>query len=315
MTEPTRTGHAPDDEIYESLTPEDREAQYERLQGELKEHPGYIASRQWQELGRAQRVWSLNTGELLGLLQALEDEEELKIELIQNVRPPDGRVAIMAGLDQRLHNMLAAATSLVDHTRRHMTKYAETAFAEHFEKRNTAVADAPSSMFLRKFRNYLLHVGSAPFNTHAQFPTEHTEFDTIQLDIRLDAASLLTWSGWNATTRTYIGSFPDGVPLAQAVREYAAAMKQLYAWVNEQFEVLHGGDIDEINDLVRRINLTMTSGAWDGREPEKYWAQMEENVKRFDRGEPQIDVRTGQAIEGDELHAMPDDPPKYEAQD
>lgn len=292
-------GSGLNDERYEDLTPEEWQAQHERLERELREHPGQVARRRWDELGRVQMIWVRNTDELLALLQALHVDEELKVELIQNVRPPLGREEIMGQLDQKLHNMLAAATSLVDHTRRHMDKYSESEFAVEFESRNKTVAEAPSSTFLRRLRNYLLHVGNAPFNLHAQFPTDHTDFDTIQLDIRLDPASLLKWDGWNSSSTSYIDSFPEGVPLPETVHEYATAMGGLYEWVARQFEVLHRQDIAGANDLVRRINLTLSAGAWDGRDREKRMTLMEENLRRHDRGEPQIDVRTGEEIVDD----------------
>jgi hypothetical protein len=299
MTESTEHDGAPEDEQYDDLLPDQRTAQWKRLVAELEVHPGSVARERWGELARSQQVWRLNMEELKALLEAVASTEELKVELIQNVRPPAMREAITVAIDQRLHNMLAGATSLVDHARNHLRHYDGSDFATQFEARNKEVAEAPTSVFLRRLRNFLVHVGHAPIAMHAEFPTAQSSFEGIQLEILLDSAALLEWDGWGPVGRAYVQGHPDGIPLATAVEEYRTAMLGLNDWVNNQYEALHRDAIDGANDLVRRINLTMTSGLSDGRDSESFWAGAEENLRRFKAGEPQLDARTGKEIETD----------------
>lgn len=286
-------------EDYEDLMADERSTQYELLKEELRQHPGVIATRRWDELKRSHRTWGLNIIDLRALLLVARDNEELKVELIQNVRAPMVRDAFFAGLDQRLHNMIAGAVSLVDITRGLIKKYPKSHFAHEFESRNSDVANSPGTAFLRKFRNYLLHVGNAPFITTGSVQDADDDKSSFVLVIKLSSEALLADSSfeWNAASRGFIESNPDGILLLETLEEYVAAMEMLYGWIFAQFEILHSDDIDATNDLVRRINLTMTAGAHDGTNMEAFWTHVAENGRRADRGEPQIDFQTGLPIE------------------
>jgi hypothetical protein len=251
----------------------------EALRAQLAVHPGKIARLRWDEVGRSHAVWSRNTQELMALLQAGENQEDLIAELVQNVRAPLIRNEFLAQLDQRLHNMTASAVSLVDHTRKLLKHYPKTAFASAFESRNTVIRDAPSSQFIRRFRNYLLHYGHAPFELTASWSGS----SALNGQITLSRASLLEWADWGASARTFIQDGSDGIRLSSTVQEYAGGLAALYAWTFEQFETLHGADTDGANDLVRRINLTMTGGAHDGRNMESFYKKVEEKLRTYRR--------------------------------
>lgn len=251
----------------------------EALQAQLDAHPGKMARLRWDELGRSHAVWARNTQELVALLQAGENQEDLIAELVQNVRAPLIRNEYLAQLDQRLHNMTASAVSLVDHTRKLLKHYSNSAFASAFENRNAVIRDAPSSQFLRRFRNYLLHYGHAPFELTASWSGP----SAMSGKITLSRSSLLEWGDWGASARTFIQDGSDGIRLSSTVQEYALSLAALYAWTFDQFETLHGADTDGANDLVRRINLTMTGGAHDGRDMESFYKKVEENLRAYRR--------------------------------
>ena len=282
-------------EQYEDLTAEERTAQLKRLQDEHERHPGTVAHRRWEELRRMHETWFRNAQELRRLLLAAKNDEKLKLELIQNVREPVVRKEFMAALDQRLFNLISASIALVDYTRVVVKNYQGSTFARDFNRRNDELAKAPRTVFLRRFRNYLVHVGSAPFEMHAKFGTG--EDDTIEFDLSLSSEALLRqFDEWTAPARTYIQSCGTSVPLLETITAYLDAMDGLYKWTSEQFEVLHSSEIDGANDLTRRINLTMTGGAHEGRDMEKFWEHVAENGRRAKRGEPQLDFQTGEPL-------------------
>ncbi len=142
-------------------------------------------------------------------------------------------------LDQRLHNMVSAAVSVVDLTRGLIDFYPhEPAFTAEWAERSAAVASAPRTQFLRKLRNYLLHFGMAPtMQTMSLAKKSADEWD--DLTIQLSAEGLLRFNGWNATHRKFILSFNGGPPLRQVTVEYAEAMMSLYGWLLGQYKVLH----------------------------------------------------------------------------
>lgn len=265
-------------------------AQVSEAKRRLDESPGQVAWLRWQEVRRSVGVFQRNAAELLAVLNAGESDQELIPELFQNVRPPLVRDEYFARLDQRLHNTLAAAVSLVDHTRRLVNEYEGTGFAEKFGPRNEAVRSADSSVFVRDLRNYLLHYGQAPFVSHVRLSDAGTEGDLIS-EIRIDGPTLVRWSKWSAGSRAFIEASGAELLLTAAIRSYVDAMTDLYRWVFEQFEVLHGNDIDATNALVRELNLTMTGGASDGTDWPERVASMEAQLRdRRDR-EQQADSR------------------------
>jgi len=233
----------------------------EALRQELAQHPGKLARDRWDELRRSTNVFARNVGELRGLLVVAETNEQIAVELIQNMHAPTVRDEYTAQLDQKLHNMIAASVSLVDHTRRLLKCYSDTEFSADFEARNDVVRHAPVAAFLRRLRNYLLHYGMAPFSYSLRV------HDGAGMDSRvtLNSAALLEYSDWGSA-RAYIVASGQEIHLSVAVDQYSAAMRDLYNWVFAQFEGLHGDHTDAANELVRQINLTMTGGLHDFRD-------------------------------------------------
>jgi hypothetical protein len=139
-------------------------------------------------------------------------------------------------LDQRLHNQLASAGSLVDHTRRLLDYYQDDcpAMVAAYRERNTLVTDMKEASFLRDLRNYLLHYGVPPvLQTLSLGPTEA---GTTGHSIKLSAVRLLEWDGWKQRSRAYLSAFGDrdGPVLGEDVAAYANAMSQLFTWLFEQ---------------------------------------------------------------------------------
>jgi hypothetical protein len=120
---------------------------------------------------RVSSSWSVfwrNASELVGLLHSVETDAVASLRLMQALSHEDEELGALnrefrAALDQRLHNLVAAAVSLVDHTRPLIDFYEnDPDFQQEFTGRNTAVATSPRAAFLRRLRNYLVHYGMAP---------------------------------------------------------------------------------------------------------------------------------------------------------
>jgi hypothetical protein len=260
-----------DDTDYASIPADEIPSRVRELECQLRQSRGYIARRRWDELERSRDIWKLNTLELSNLLSAVEQNQLLQMELMQNVRAPIVRDQFRTLLDQKLHNMLAAAVSLVDHTRRFLKNYEATDFASEFETRSVRVRDAPVAVFLRDLRNFLLHVGNAPISMTLNVVTNEDGTQSTTFSVKLVSASLVYGADgrsykWKKLARGFIESNGDSIPLLPTVRHYADLMETLYEWVASQFQVLHKNDTDEADKLVRRLNLTMTRGAFADRE-------------------------------------------------
>jgi hypothetical protein len=264
-------------EDYDAMSPKEAQTQRERLLSDRNRHPEYLVHQAWSALWRSFDVYTDNMSELRALLVAAETDAKLQTELFQNVRAPTVRTAYFRGLDKTLHNALAGAVSLVDHTRRHVAEnFPETIFSKGFEAKNSTVYEMPESAFLRRFRNYLLHVGHAPFKMTGTFASKDDNQGTLTVWL-ISEDLLLAKRSWT------------GIHLLAVVDAYAQAMLNLYRWVFDQQPVLQPNGLSILNEFTRRINLTMTSGAHDGHYMEEFWAHVASNAQAFREGRPQAD--------------------------
>lgn len=272
------------EENYADLSDTERQEQMATLRAELAAHPGALAHRAWRELARSQAIVTANAAELLGVLRAPGQNTELAFELIQNVRPRTVHDQYFMLLDQRLHNLLASVVTLVDHRRRTLDAYEGSTFESEFFERNSRLLAMPATVFVRDFRNYLLHYGHAPMATRVSL--NHAGATTR---LAVDTAALLASTyEWKSGARRLLEDSPDGLELEPTVVAYLEALDDLDRWWAGQFDALHGADVAAADDIVRRLNLTLTAGTSDGRDREMRMAHVAENSARRERGEPQI---------------------------
>jgi hypothetical protein len=194
---------------------------------------------------RSFNVFARNAGELVELLRAVETDVLSSLRLMESTGSGDEeaegfRQEFWGRLDQRLHNMVSAAVSVVDHTRPLVIFYCQdNDFQTAWEERNAAVATSPRALFLRRLRNYLLHYRMAPTMQTMRLGAAKAAEDWDDFTIQLSAVGLLRYDGWNAGHRAFIQSFDGGPPLRQIAVEYAEDMASLYRWLFQQYPALH----------------------------------------------------------------------------
>jgi hypothetical protein len=193
----------------------------------------------WEVVRRSFGVFRRNTTELIELLNIPATNVAVSLELMGDDR--DTTDAFWDELDQRLHNQIAGAVSLVDHTRRFLKYYAAdipTLVAE-YDRRNAIITEMNETAFLRDLRNYLLHYGVAPV-------IQTLELGTTGHSVKLSSARLLEWrkknkKKWSARSNAYLSSFADsdGPVLGRDVAAYANAMSELFHWLFQQRQAVH----------------------------------------------------------------------------
>lgn len=192
------------------------------------------------------------------MLNEIETRDDLAAELFQNVRPPEHRDQILGMLDQRLHNYLASAAALVDHTRRLFGRYSGTPVATEYEHRKEAVARVPVVGFVKDLRNFLLH-RRIPFVGHT-VKIIPGPGGGIRATMEVSVRGLTDWSGWRGPAKAYLRTSGDTIRLSTVPVEYDAQIDALYDWVFAQFGPLHGADIDHLNTLIDEYNWLISGG-------------------------------------------------------
>jgi hypothetical protein len=203
-------------------------------------------SERWTVVGRSWSVFQRNTTELMNLLNTPATDPVVAAHLM--VDDGTGPAPFWEELDQRLHNQLASAASLVDHRRRLLRYYKADfpAFIAEDATRNASVAQMKEGAFLGDLRNYLLHYGSPPLIQSLKLGPNRAGGSGHS--VKLSAARLLEWRKWSAASRDYLASFGerDGPVLGRDVAAYANAMSGLFTWFFQQRQVvMDGGNVPD----------------------------------------------------------------------
>jgi hypothetical protein len=192
-------------------------------------------SERWEVVRRSLIVFRRNTTELIDLLNIPANDIAFSLQLMGDDRETTD--PFWDELDQRLHNQLASAVSLVDHARR-LLKYYESdipTLDEEYRRRNAIITEMNETAFLRDLRNYLLHYGAPPIIQTLNLGSTHGHA------VKLSAARLLEWPKWSARSNAYLSSFAgsDGPVLGRDVVAYANAMSDLFTWLFQQRQAVH----------------------------------------------------------------------------
>ncbi|MEV0811442.1 hypothetical protein [Micromonospora sp. NPDC050200] len=224
------------------------------LLAQTADHPAKQREKEWNGIHLMCRVFEANLADLVNLLEWASKEENA-IEVIQNVRPTPIKDEFFFHLIRHNHNYVAAVGSLIDHTRKFMRDYEDSEFAREYETRKDQLIREGCANFLKDLRNYMLHKGIPPFTFNLR--VENTPLGQISRSrVLLNTAQLLGWPKWSSGSKGFLGQADSGIDLRETVDAYAELVRDLYRWLFEQYEVLHGSDVRSYNQLVTEINLT-----------------------------------------------------------
>lgn len=239
---------------------------------ELRQHPG------WVEYGRCEAIrWSLtavfepNLHELLALLDAASTNQVLALQLIQNTAAPVVADAFHRELAQRLHNYLAAATSLIDHVRRLM-RGRTGAIAAEFEQRKRALYANAEVSFVQDLRNYAVH-RSLPVTGHKVAMRQGAE-PAFESEVTLSIPHLLEWGKWTARSRDFLAQQGTSLALRHVIRRHGSRMRDLNAWLYNSLSSANEAALTDANRLVVAVNAHLMGVSLD--EAERHTRRMTE---------------------------------------
>lgn len=198
-------------------------------------------------------------------------------EATRKVRDPDQGLALMsqdnkeAGqqahreLSRHIHNFVASAKTLVDHTRVFVEEhYADTPVISSCKAQITSTfSNDPVSKFVHDLRNYMLHKGlpnSHMFMSFEQDPKNPERGAELTTGIRLDTASLLEWSGWTAPAKQYLDRAGKHIDIHQFVEEYLVRVNRFHNWLEALLREHHVADLAHLAQL-QEIYATETASA------------------------------------------------------
>jgi hypothetical protein len=223
---------------------------FRALHEQIQQHPGMLARRSWDALVDVHAAHMTNERELLAFIEAIQQNiDDMAVTMISNVGPQESQRNLFRELLRRLHNYVASAGTLIDHTRNLTRKYEGTPTHEEYVTRLGITTQQKVVPFVSKLRNFVLHVGVPAIGTQVRW--DHESGETCLVFIDRDAA--LEWKDWPVAAREFLQAQPEKVPLTDVIREYGGTIEELYRWLYDQFTTLHGADIAEVNELIRQL--------------------------------------------------------------
>jgi len=207
-----------------------------------------------------QRTFSINILQM----NALE-----LIQITQNVGDPDEGLHLMmqdnreAGLQthkevtRRVHNFVASAFTLVDHTRVFMKEHYEGTplYDRYLAKVKETFASDPLSQFVQRLRNYMLHKGlpqSEMFLHVSQNPDDPAS-NTMDTGVKLPTKELLEYKEWGAHAKKFIESCGESVDIRSFPKAYTERVLQHHAWLQFELDAHHKDDLVTLAGLQQEM--------------------------------------------------------------
>lgn len=232
--------------------------------GELLERrdscKGAEVERQLRRLGTSVYVYMGNKNELEHVLKALSHPDSLELRAVKN---REKHHQVLRDVVRRLHNVVAAVKTLVDHSRRIVSDLSVSdTFMEQYSSKVSESFGIPEHTFVQNLRNYALHYSLPPIVDTVHWEVGDTPGQgTIEMGITLEAARLLEWDKWNQQERALIASWEDGkAPLIEIVGSYSQTVESFYRWLFGALAEMHKQDLQEYmaveREIARRLSNT-----------------------------------------------------------
>lgn len=164
-----------------------------------------------------------------------------------------------------LHNYVAAALTLADHTRVVANElYVLSPFLGEYQERVTQTfSELPVARFIQGLRTYMLHY-RLPFPiSHFNAMRNTTSDDwTFRTHLSLTVTELKRWSEWHPRAIEYLDAAGAQVDLDQVTAAYTSTVVDFHNWLRTRQQEIHQSDFDE---LARRLNAVHAVEAELGR--------------------------------------------------
>jgi len=151
---------------------------------------------------------------------------------------------------RQLHNFVASANTLVDHSRRIYRKLYQPvgALGEYEEQVRTQFGEDPVVQFMHCLRNMCLHfrLPSIGTTTSWQLADQATGAGNLTIRVELVKDDLGAFSEWNAAAKTYLTSQSERIDLQGTVDEYFRRVMAFHSWMQKKQMELHRADAEAV---------------------------------------------------------------------
>jgi hypothetical protein len=212
------------------------------VQDELMAMPEWNTLARLHSLGTSVRLLEGNADELLRLLWFLtEDPRSMPLSEVSRQEQLDH---VFEEVLRLLHNFVAAARSLVDHTRvLYQELYEEKGlFPEYKEEVGRRFVKNAIVQFVHDLRHLAQHVQLPGISYTLTFDRDSGL--TRQLVLRKE--DLLRLHKWKPHAKQYLETAPEGIDVSVLLKEYLKEIRDFYQWMDQRQAEIHAGDAAEV---------------------------------------------------------------------
>lgn len=161
---------------------------------------------------------------------------------------------------RHLHNFVAAAHSLVDHTRvMYRELYAPDDLISDYPKQiEDRFVNDPVVAFIKCFRQFCQHY-RVPFVTTNIDVVADGDEAAISTTLALNRDDLYAFSGWNSAANEFLTNASDDIPLLDVVEAYRNKVADFCAWFREAQRNAHREE-HELRDRFVRESQRRSNG-------------------------------------------------------
>lgn len=224
---------------------------YVNLADELWEMPEFKRYRDLQEINISIEIFQRNYVALYTILTFLAQDE--RANHLFAVRNHDKFLQAGKEVVFYLHNYVASALSLADHSRNlyegRLNKSIQP-FPGYKERKDKEFKDDPLARFVLCLRQYCQHHKASSISVLSTYSGERWV-----RNVQLPLSSLLTFSGWNHEAKIYLSTVKGGVDIQQVATVYHDKVIAFHHWVQEQHEKIYAEDFHRFREKEREVLL------------------------------------------------------------
>jgi hypothetical protein len=207
--------------------------------------PGAVIDRRLRLVGRSLGLFTSNAAQLR---VQIDEEQTLKTFLAIGNDPVE-RDRHLDEIDRLLHNYLASAFTLREHTLKVSNKLSDSAlkvaYADH------SPFDEPVSVIIKQLRNDTQHAHLPVIQQHVSITTQPEQTFTARLVL---PRGYLNGLNLNGPTRQYVDDLTDDPALGDLVDTYTLGVEQFTQWFVGAVVELWAAPLGELNELLRRAH-------------------------------------------------------------
>ncbi|MEJ2505970.1 MAG: hypothetical protein P8Y81_06885 [Ignavibacteriaceae bacterium] len=182
-------------------------------------------------------------------IERLKDTEEIyEGNCHELINALSGNWTKNEGLKRKLHNFLAANSTIIDHTRRLVNKYPQVKNIIS-EKIKKEFEESPLNNFVKDLRNYCLHyslpliMGKIKSKDDGLFVTQPILFKE----------KLLKWSGWNKYSKSFILNSESDLLVRSIIAEHYNRMVELYAYLRQALIEVYNEEYKKYDEFLDKF--------------------------------------------------------------